>query len=186
MRLKGSAVTTYLSADKILESSSVPPAIEYIHSLTPSGIPQHELKLQIGSPIICLRNINPHQGLVNGTKLIVINTQQHVIFARIVSSFKTGSIVHIPRIIFDVDDEGTPFKLRRVQFPVRLCYAMTINKSQGQTITGRLGIYLPKQCFSHGQLNVATSRVTLGNNLFILSPIAPDNTLHNIIFPELI
>jgi hypothetical protein len=63
---------------------------------------------------------------------------------------------------------------------------MTINKSQGQTITGRLGIYLPNQCFNHGQLNVATSRVTLGANLFILAPTAPDNILHNIVFPELI
>ena len=35
---------------------------------------------------------------------------------------------------------------------------MTINKAQGQSISGRLGIYLPSPVFAHGQLYVAFSR----------------------------
>jgi ATP-dependent DNA helicase PIF1 len=51
-----------------------------------------------------------------------------------------------------------PFTLRRRQFPVRLAFAMTINKAQGQTLK-MVGIFLPKPVFTHGQLYVAMSRI---------------------------
>ena len=69
-----------------------------------------------------------------------------------------GSIVYIPRIKLSPDESDLPFKWSRRQFPVRVSFAMTINKSQGQTLR-RVGIYLSDTCFSHGQLYVAASRV---------------------------
>lgn len=47
----------------------------------------------------------------------------------------------------------------RHQFPVRLAYAMTINKAQGQTFA-KVGLYLPEPCFTHGQFYTASSRTT--------------------------
>lgn len=51
-----------------------------------------------------------------------------------------------------------PFTLLRRQFHVRVVFAMTNNKAQGQTMQ-RVDIYLERPVFSHGQLYVAMSRV---------------------------
>lgn len=51
-----------------------------------------------------------------------------------------------------------PFKLVRRKFPIIISFAMTINKSQDQSLDN-VGLYLPKDIFSHGQLYVAMSRV---------------------------
>ncbi|KAL4558478.1 hypothetical protein LXL04_036679 [Taraxacum kok-saghyz] len=56
------------------------------------------------------------------------------------------------------------------EFVIRLCFAMTINKAQGQTIQN-VGIYLPEPVFPHGQLYVALSRgISRGNTKVLVKP----------------
>ena len=59
--------------------------------------------------------------------------------------------------------------LKRLQFPVRLAFAMTINKSQGQSVE-HVEINLQTSVFSHGQLYVALSRCTSPLNISVLLP----------------
>src|SRR3546814_14227121 len=65
-----------------------------------------------------------------------------------------GSLHMIPRIKFDFRLPQGSFQIRRVQFPLRLGYAITFNKAQGQTLD-RVLMDVRENPFSHGHLYVA-------------------------------
>jgi ATP-dependent DNA helicase PIF1 len=89
------------------------------------------LELKVGAPIILLRNLNQSIGLCNGTMLIVKRLGQRVIKAKFITGNNVGKRVFIPRIIMSPSGTDWPLVLRRRQFPIRVAFAITINKSQG-------------------------------------------------------
>ncbi|RYR77651.1 hypothetical protein Ahy_A01g002199 isoform A [Arachis hypogaea] len=99
---------------------------------------------------------------------------------------KAGSIVLIPRLNLIPNNETLPVRFQRRQFPIIMSFAMTINKSQGQTLL-KVGIYLPRPVFTHGQLYVALSRVTSKDDLRVLLQDhghLEDNCMMNVVYRE--
>jgi hypothetical protein len=78
-----------------------------------------------------MRNLNQSIGLCNGTRLIVKRLGQCVIKVKIITWNNVDKRVFIPRIIMSPFGIDWPFVLRHRQFPIRVAFAITINKSQG-------------------------------------------------------
>ncbi|XP_019184802.1 PREDICTED: ATP-dependent DNA helicase PIF1-like [Ipomoea nil] len=171
--LNPTAIRTYFSSDSVCQSDSGVDTLaglhttEFLNTLKCSGIPNHCLMLKVGSPVMLLRNIDYTLGLCNGMRLVITKLGDHVVEAKVMSGSSMGTRVLIPRLSLTPSDPRLPFKFQRRQFPLMLSYVMTINKSQGQSLTN-VGLLLKKPVFVHGQLYVALSRVDNPNSLKVV------------------
>ncbi|KAL3088235.1 hypothetical protein niasHS_009532 [Heterodera schachtii] len=137
---------------------------------TPPGIPQHQLRVKVGAVMMITNNISVEEGLCNGTRVQVLKLYENIIRCKILTGTHRGDEhdLHKARFQFGGDPKALhegPIRCERIQFPLRPGSVMTINKSQGQTLS-HVGVLLDKsQCFSHGQLYTALSRVREDTNI---------------------
>ncbi|KAK9203752.1 hypothetical protein WN943_014008 [Citrus x changshan-huyou] len=110
---------TYFSSDSICKASAntndedVLYLTEFLNSLKFNGIPNHDIRLKEGAPVMLLRNLNQIKGLCNGTRLIVTRLGKWFIRGDIISGTNIGQNVTIPRIIMSHNESRWPFNLNR-------------------------------------------------------------------------
>ncbi|XP_022032739.1 uncharacterized protein LOC110933844 [Helianthus annuus] len=159
---------------------------DVLNGLKVSGLPNHMLVLKVGVPVMLLRNIDQQNGLCNGTRLQIKRLYNRVIEAEIISGGNIGTRTYIPRLNLIPSDKKIPFAFQRRQFPIAVCFAMTINKSQGQSLS-RVGLYLRQPVFTHGQLYVALSRVKSRDRVKLLildKDGKPTDKTSNVVYKE--
>ncbi|SGY17227.1 BQ5605_C136g13398 [Microbotryum silenes-dioicae] len=133
---------------------------------------------------ILLRNMDPGTGLCNGTRLLLIYLQSRVLEAIILTGNHAGQTILLPRITLkNASSADLPLTLYQTQSPIRLAMAITINKSQGQSL-GHVGVCLETPVFSHGQLYIALSQASNVDGVKVFLPpttgTQQDHASHNV------
>ena len=177
--------TVLTSADSTCEpKDSTRFPVELLNKLTPAGLPPHHLYIKKGMVLMLLRNLSPKHGLCNGTRLILNKATRILLYCKIASGDHAGKEVLIPRVeLKHQDEQFIPWNRR--QFPVRPAFAMTINKSQGQTLK-QVGVWLEEPVFTHGQLYVAASRVGNPQHLLFAVKKSDAGKTRNVAYKEIL
>jgi hypothetical protein len=137
---------------------------EYLNNFNCGSMPLAKLELKIGCPVMVLKNLDAANGVCNGSRGILTKFDSRVLEIRLLTGEHAGQKVFIPRVANEPGEDENAFKFTRRQFPIRVCFSMTINKSQGQSVK-YVGLDLRSPAFAHGQFYVAVSRVTSVYNI---------------------
>ena len=139
------------------EHPDVKRAVEKLDKDAPYSV---ELILAVGAQVMLLSNLDPFEGLVNGSRGVVMGFDS---MGTPLVQFRHGHPVPISAASWESEEmEG----LFRKQIPLRLAYAVTIHKAQGATLDSAL-IDIGTSTFEYGQAYVALSRVKSLDSLYI-------------------
>ena len=159
---------------------------EYLSLLRPSGVPSHTITLKKGVVVMLCRNLSIDHRLTNGTKVLVEDIQPYTLQVR---TLDTGTTHFIPRISFKfITSQGVAVK--RLNFPVRLCFACICHRAQGMALD-KTTLDFRRHPFTHGHCYVALSRTRSAADTPILTtPEQIDDhghaQVHNIVYNSLL
>lgn len=104
---------------------------DVLNNVDVSGLPPYELALKVCSVVIMIRNLDVPNGLVNGQRFLVTKMSDNCLQLMFLTGSRVGQTAFVHRVKLFSDDDDYPVKFSRHQFPLRLAYALSINKSQG-------------------------------------------------------
>lgn len=128
-------VQEYTSVDQLIANSNtdqVRVPTEFLNTVEVATLPPYKLRLKPRAVVMLLINLRVSGGLTNGTRLVVLKQTRNVLLTRILNGSHKGQLAEIPRISVTIQGPRLPFAFTRHQFPVRLSWAASINKSQGK------------------------------------------------------
>uniref|UniRef100_A0A914HUU8 ATP-dependent DNA helicase n=1 Tax=Globodera rostochiensis TaxID=31243 RepID=A0A914HUU8_GLORO len=135
-------VREYLSTDKPLDErpldiDEIESEVAALNRRNDSGMAPHRLRLKVGCVVVLLINKSDREGLINGTRIVIEQLGDDKIVGRAINGTALGGQVRFfierTRQVYEEKVPGG-IKYERLQFPIKLAFAMTINKGQGQTI----------------------------------------------------
>lgn len=128
------------------------------------------IKLCLGAQVMLMKNIDVSGGLVNGARGVIVRFVKETNSP--VVKFSNGVTRTIHKEHFSVQLSGR-IVASRMQYPLDLCWAVSVHKSQGMTVD-RAELHL-RNVFEYGQAYVALSRVRTRDGLTLLAPLVADN-----------
>ena len=161
---------TSYNVDKVMDDGDAEIyATEYLNTVNLSNLPPHELKLKIDALSFCYA-ILVHLLDCAMEHVFVSSESVRIVECEILDGKYAGNTIIIPRIPLSSSSiMNLSFEFRWTQFPLRLAFAMTINKAQGQTLKN-VELCLTESVFTYRQLYIALSRITNDANLRMIVP----------------
>lgn len=185
--------TTNAIADRIntQQLSALPGAVKIFKGSThgdfdKKSLPtQEQLILKVGSQVMMLTN-DAEKRWVNGSLGKIVNIVQDKDGTDVIMvQLQAGSVVDVRphswelyQYYFNEASQALASKVMGnfTQYPIKLAWAVTIHKAQGQTFD-RVIIDIGSGTFAHGQMYVALSRCTNFEGLVLKQPLHPRHIL---------
>ncbi len=137
------------------------------------------LRLKKGAQVILIKN-DPAKQWVNGTLAKVVGLSNDSILVDINGRTCDVPVVKWQKIEYSYNEDKDKIEDEVVgafaQYPIKLAWAITIHKSQGQTFD-KVMIDLGNGAFTHGQLYVALSRCTCLDGIRLKRPVSPGDVI---------
>ena len=141
-----------------------------------------ELKIKVGAQVMLVKN---GENWVNGTLAIIDSLSKDEIHIKIKDEVYKLEKEKWEKFEYKISNNKIipSVSATFIQYPLKLAWAATIHKCQGQTFE-KVMIDMDFGAFAHGQTYVALSRVVSLNGLFLRKPLKIEDFIFNPVIKE--